>query len=1178
MRRVPLVLAVLFALLLAGLAWFTLGQGKDGGAAAPTPEVRRAAQSAQGQTPAEPSAESAPAAPATADGAAAGLPARSEAAAQGALAGGERAVHGRVELTLDCRREDGLTVYALDRKATIEELGTALFIERHGEEPGAAEEEDEDDDEEEDEDTSPPPATPRILARAAVESSGSFELRLDAEAPGSVHLLALGRFAYLADSLALTLSGPRTEVALGLACGAEISGLLVPPQGTAVAELEGTDLRVRLAVLGRPEGRLSRAARADAAGRFSIGGLPARLELELLARPEAHPYARQTIGHLEAGVRREVRVELVRGARVIGVVLDAEGRPVKNARVALMPEGSLFDLGWSARTKRCDGEGRFDIAGLASGGLLVRGSARGYLESETQRIDLEEGGTRSGLELRLASGASIAGRVRWPDGRPAQDARVGVRFDPAQSAGMGAYGAMRGARGESRSDEEGNFRVGGLGRGPFVLRVECAPPADLAEGDDDPWIANVASMPPDGPELDLVLSAPAGVRGQVLDVEDAPLERFQISAFRITTSSGVELGVEELDHDFEDPTGHFRFGGLGPGKWRLYAQAEGYARGGPVQLDIPQPKEAEPVLFRLQRSARVEGIVLGYDGRPVSEAEVSVADDQPAFMRMIGSAPDLPSDRTDPSGRFRIDDLPPGSVSLVAKAEGYASSLPKDLDLAPGEEGRGVELVLREGGRIEGQVFNAEGRPASGATVQLLHTGIMDWRFERTDGEGRFQATRLDPGTWRALYMPRGFGTESLTSGDAADLDMGELMRDMAVSMADVEDGQTVHIVLGAPPEDPVRLRGRVLLAGDPYPGAVLAFYREGTKALERMRASSSKEDGSFEVLLDAPGVHLVQIQKMGGTGGQQSSVELTIDVPKVAEHELALELPGGRISGRLRNADGDAAGDVRVTLVGAGAQDSGFFFGGHYSEILSDAQGAYEIVGLRPGAYQLAVGGMTAGGFFGSDASHARELRRVEIGRDEHARDVDFRLSAPGKLSVKVVDEIGEPVSEAAIFVREAQSGEMLERFSLLTTGAQGLCEYGGLAEGRYTVSARKGGRVSQETAAVTVRRDGESTVQVVLEEGTLLKLELLDEEGLPLRADYSVRDADGREYQGLFAMEDLMEVLGKVDLAFNQPQVGPLPPGEYRVEARSADGRSAERPVSLRGQSERILRLRLR
>ena len=1117
-----------------------------------------------------------PAAPASPEAAPAELAAeRTEAAASGP----ERTVHGHVELPQDCRREDALIVYALDRVATVEQLAALLHYERYGDDADDDEVADAEAEADEDEDDDPEIwESHRILERAVVEADGRFELRV----PGAtklVHMAVLGRLAYMADTQAVVLDGNRVEVSLGLSCGAEVAGVLVAPQGPTPVDLEGTRVRARFAGIGRQEDGLSRSARADTEGRFTIGALPARVELELLASPEEYPRARQHLGRLEPGSRTEVRVELQRGARVIGIVLDEAGAAVPAARVAALPGGSLFDLDWATRVETADNEGRFDMAGLPSGQVLMRATARGFLDSELEQLQLEEGGVRGGLELRLSGGNAIRGRVTWPDGRPAIDARVQVRFDPASRMGMGAYSAMRGSRGDGKTDDDGRFAVRGLGRGPFVIRVTGDPPTDLAPSDEEPWTAYVGATSPDGPELELVLTAPGTVRGRVADAVGAPVAEFRIVAVQSSRLSGMEIGIEDREKDFEDAEGRFAFGGLMPGSWRFFAEADGFARGVPLAFEVPLASDAPPADFVLERGARVDGIVLGFDGRPVGEAEVRYLDEQSSLARMFGNGPEAPSDRTDAAGRFTIDGLPAGEITLVARGEGYASSLPRALSVAPGEHVTGVELVLREGGRLEGEVYSSDGTPAAGATLQLLSLGNMAWRFERTDGEGRFVAARLDPGNWRVLHMPRGFGTESFASADGgSELDVGELMQDMAVAMADVVDGETTHVVLGAPPEDPVRVTGRVVLAGEPYPGAVVAFYREGTRALERMRNSNTKADGTFEIVLDAPGKHLVQVQKIGSTGGEQTSVEMLVDVPKVAEHTLLLELPGGRISGRVSAPPGTSVSGVRVSLVSTGPQASGFFFGGHYTDTTTDADGRFDVLGLREGTYELAVGGMEGGGLFGSDARFAREQRRVELGRDEHASGIDFRLLPPAKLEVKVVDEVGDPVTEAAIFVRNAETGTPLDRLSLLTTGAQGTAVYGGLLEGRYTVSARKSGRATPETVPVSVRLAETTTVRIVLAEGTMLRLELLDDDGQPLSAHYSVRDGEGREYQGMRSMEDLQEMLGKVELAWNTPQVGPLPPGEYTVQAFTEDGREASRPVSLRGQRERSLRLRLR
>jgi hypothetical protein len=54
-------------------------------------------------------------------------------------------------------------------------------------------------------------------------------------------------------------------------------------------------------------------------------------------------------------------------------------------------------------------------------------------------------------------------------------------------------------------------------------------------------------------------------------------------------------------------------------------------------------------------------------------------------------------------------------------------------------------------------------------------------------------------------------------------------------------------------------------------------------------------------------------------------------------------------------------------------------------------------------------------------------------------------------------------------------------------------------------------------------------------------------------------------------------MSVFSGGGISSDEQRVGPLAPGKYRLEATSEDGRSAKKSVTLEGQGERRIRLRL-
>jgi hypothetical protein len=61
------------------------------------------------------------------------------------------------------------------------------------------------------------------------------------------------------------------------------------------------------------------------------------------------------------------------------------------------------------------------------------------------------------------------------------------------------------------------------------------------------------------------------------------------------------------------------------------------------------------------------------------------------------------------------------------------------------------------------------------------------------------------------------------------------------------------------------------------------------------------------------------------------------------------------------------------------------------------------------------------------------------------------------------------------------------------------------------------------------------------------------------------------------MFGLSELMEQFTKNGLDFTTSRIGPLPPGKYTVTARTGDGKTGTKPVTLTGQPERKLTIRV-
>jgi hypothetical protein len=319
-------------------------------------------------------------------------------------------------------------------------------------------------------------------------------------------------------------------------------------------------------------------------------------------------------------------------------------------------------------------------------------------------------------------------------------------------------------------------------------------------------------------------------------------------------------------------------------------------------------------------------------------------------------------------------------------------------------------------------------------------------------------------------------------------------------------------------------------------------------------------------------------VQQVEATG-QQQSVEFQREVPAGEEHELLLELPVGGIAGVVLGPDGKPVAGARVSLAVDGPIQNGSVTGGNYAEVSAGPDGRYELRWLRPGNYSVAAGGALFGGLFGDAGGQTfgRQVRRgLVVGEGQWLRGVDFRLRTPGRIEGRVVGASGEAVTGAAIFLRD-EDGNTIDRISMVATDATGRFEYTGLEEGLYQVSARTAALVSPEPQGVRVTAGEASAVTLTLDQGTVLVVGLSDGDGNSVRCSLVVTDPNGQQVNGLWSMTDLMSVFSGGGISSDEQRVGPLAPGKYRLEATSEDGRSAKKSVTLEGQGERRIRLRL-
>lgn len=883
---------------------------------------------------------------------------------------------------------------------------------------------------------------------------------------------------YSADRVSLVAGVNKTGVNVTLAQAASLSGLVTVPAGTP-----GGASSVFVAAYDASHSWVG-SANVDENGTYTIGSLPAGpIMLQFTATSDSglldewfddkRDFDSADAITLAPGEKRTgVDAGLAKGATISGRVSVPSGVAIADWTIRVSAVGAGHTWVKSAYVAS---DGTYRLSGLDAGDYRLQfdaDSTTGLLDEwyndatgfDTARVvTVAAGAARAGVNVTLARGASISGRLSVPVGSSPTAITVQVSD------------ATRGTVGSADVASDGTYSVRGLPSGSLRVYFSAMSPSTLQPEwwDDKPDFASATPV---------VLTA-----GQARTGVDATLAQGASISGRITAPSGYAVAggsVEVHTSEFGPSVwgniaadGSYAVTGLPAGTYRVkfqppwnsallpewYDDASRYADASPITLTTGQTRAGVDAAFAL--GGTITGTVTVPAGNPRGSdgttLRVSASLDSGGSGSYFSAevAPDGSyALRGLPAGQYRVSFQSPDAWGLIDEyyddATGYydATLVP----VASGQTVSGINAALAAGGSISGRVTLPSGVKVDSMQYRVTAYGpqMSSVGSVGINSDGTYALRGLPAGTYRlefstppdSVVLPEWYTDKSqFWSADSLTLSAGQ-------SLVNVD---AVLDKAGA-------IKGFVRdAAGTAVADAQVSLYARSGSVWEWQASVIADSTGAYVFTGLGPATYTLEFTPPAGSAvrpewwndspDQSTATGIGLTAGQVRGSLVATLATGGTVTGAVRSADGSPLADAEIRV----SSRAGLALGTGRT----DSAGAYVVAGLPAGDVAVAVV-TSAGQTYANGATSlvSASFQTVVPGR---STSVDIALGGRSITGVIRAADTGAAIAGGTVALYSSTGAIGAEA----TIGKTGAYAFRNVPRGTYTVLIRPAGEIYAPT-----------------------------------------------------------------------------------------------------------------